>query len=60
MNLTHVAKNDRKCYKCGHVIKAGEKYRQYSERAVSYREAMHAGTMRPTRHECAGCANAGN
>lgn len=55
--LTHVAKNDRTCYRCGATIHAGEQYRQQRERALSYREAQHAGTMYPVRHVCATCAN---
>jgi len=54
--LTHIAKIDRTCHKCGGTIKAGEQYRQIRERAVSYHEAAHAGTMYPARRVCARCA----
>jgi ribosomal protein S27AE len=54
--LTHIAKKDRHCSKCGGTIKAGEQYRQARERALSYNEAVHAGTMYPTRRICGRCA----
>jgi len=50
-----VARKPRKCYWCGAGIAVGERYKQKRERALSYREAMHAGTMRPIRHQCAKC-----
>jgi hypothetical protein len=57
MKLTHIAKKDRKCHKCGGAIPAGSQYLQRRERAVSSHEASHAGTLYPVRHICAACAH---
>lgn len=54
--LTHIASKDRQCFTCLAVIRAGDKYRQYRERATSWHEAQHGG-MYPIRHQCAACAS---
>lgn len=54
--INATAIRDTHCQWCrGHIAK-GERCAMFRERAVSYREAMHAGTMRPMRRWCATCA----
>jgi len=44
-----------KCHRCGRVIAKGVRVSVFRERALSYREAMHRGTMYPKRLWCADC-----
>ena len=55
--LTHIASCDRRCIQCRGTIRKGAYCQQYRERALSHREAMHAGTMYPVRHRCQDCAS---
>lgn len=57
--LTHIAKKDRRCNSCGATIPTGAKYRQRRERAVSCREACHAGRY-PIRRQCEACVEKWN
>ncbi len=55
--LNKIATQDRRCVRCNRVIHKGEKFYAYRERALSYREANHAGTMYPLRRKCADCVS---
>lgn len=48
-----------KCGRCHAVVEAGGRVAKFRERALSYREASHAG-MYPMRVWCAACANKPN
>jgi hypothetical protein len=48
-------KKQRNCVKCNKKIEKGEVFGKYRERALSYNEAMHAGTMYPHRNVCKDC-----
>ena len=55
MRINATAKRDFPCPGCGNKIRVGDRIAMYRERALSYREASHAGTLYPMRKRCAAC-----
>jgi len=46
----------RKCSRCGKQMQVNDRCAIFRERALSMREASHAGTMYPRRAWCVTCA----
>lgn len=50
------ATRDTTCMRCAAPIARGARCSLFRERALSYREAAHSGTLYPKRRWCVDCA----